>query len=91
MVEEVALSCQQRTLVAEIRLLQERKNDVGAKDRGLFLKQNIPRAKEGVDRMQQWVRSVRNSIRRRAAAEKRTNRKIGEYFRVTTRGKNQST
>ena len=54
-------------------------------DRSLFLEQNIPSANDGVDRMEQWVRSVKNSIERRKDTEKKTHRRIDQYFRTTIR------
>ena len=85
LVEDFALHSQQRTLVAEISLLKEKKYETGVTDRSLFLEHNIPSANDGLDRMEQWVRSVKNSIERRKDTEKKTHRRIDQYFRTVIR------
>ena len=80
MVNDAALSSQLRKLMAEVEVLKMKRDEVGAADRGLFRIQNIPNAEKGIDKIDQWVRSVRNSIVRRRERDERSHRRIEEYF-----------
>ena len=80
MVNDAALSSQLRKLMAEVEVLKMKRDEVGAADRGLFRTQNIPNAENGIDKIDQWVRSVRNSIERRRERDERSHRRIEEYF-----------
>ena len=56
--------------------------EVGAANRRLFEKRNVPKPGDALDQMKQWVRSVENAILRRRRKEEKSNQKVREFFPV---------
>ena len=70
----------------EITDLATRREDVVVRDKKLFEARNVPNAEDDLDKMKQWVRSIKCSIRRRVNREMREIQNIGRNFYRKTLG-----
>ena len=60
--------------------LRGRDMEVSVKDRALFNGRNVPEADDDPTKMQEWIRSVKGSIKRREELESREHRDLRSYF-----------
>ena len=80
LVLEVELPARVREARNRISELKGREAEVSARDRVLFDERNVPSEGDSLDRMNQWVRSVENSISRMQRIDGRSNRKMSEFL-----------
>ena len=79
---KIELPAAEKAEYEAVERLREMRMDVGVGDRRLFEQRNVPKPGDALDHMKQWVRSVENAILRRRRDEKRSNRKVREFFPV---------
>ena len=70
----------ERCLLEDVRLLRGRIADIGASDRALFDERNVPRAGGDLERMEEWTRAVRGSIKRMESKNRAGHKDLKSYF-----------
>ena len=77
---KIELPVEKAELYLQIVEFTERRNDVVARDRGLFEDRNVPKPEDDLNRMKQWLRGVKGSIKRREKIDEIQNRRMSEFI-----------